>query len=270
MVLSEKFILHHKGIDSFYRIWHTTGNNMIIYFHNGTGSIVTAEKSYNMEKGVICFIGSDKFHYTLPEIPTEYDRSKIFVSSEILSKILALFPKEMRANEIFNSSSIAYAKINEKEQVLIETLLCDINNSTNPNSEQSILNSVYMRLLLYIYDNVLHTSSRGGILQRAIEYINANIYDDLSIDKICDAVHISKYHFCRNFKAVTGNTVMDYVLKTRIINAKNMLITTEYSISEISERCGFCSISYFCRVFKESEGVSPLKYRKQKILPRKS
>ena len=59
-----------------------------------------------------------------------------------------------------------------------------------------------------------------------------------------------------------GMTVMDYVLKTRIVLAKNMLEKENVSISEVSGRCGFSSESYFCRVFKESVGVSPLKYRK--------
>ncbi len=235
---------------------------MIIYFHNGTGSIVATEKSYNIDRGAICFIGSDKFHYTLPEIPAEYDRSKVFVSNETLSGILSLFPKELNVTELFSSTSLVYAKINESEQPSIEAMFDDISRATNDNCKQSVICSVYMRLLLFIYDNVLHTSSQSGVLQKAIDYINANICENLSIDAICEAVHISKYHFCRKFKAVTGNTVMDYVLKTRIINAKNMLLNSNYSISEISENCGFSSISYFCRVFKQSEGMSPLKFRR--------
>ena len=89
IMLNENCILHQKGIDSLYRIWHTPGENMIIYFHSGTGSIVTTEKSYTIAKGSICFIGSDKFHYTLPETAVEYDRSKVFVSNETLSGILS-------------------------------------------------------------------------------------------------------------------------------------------------------------------------------------
>ena len=98
----------------------------------------------------------------------------------------------------------------------------------------------------------------------SMEYINENIQRDISIDEICAAVHMSKYHFCRQFKKITGTTVMNYIKKTRVIMAKNMLINESLSVAEISNRCGFSSISYFSRIFKEETGVSPLKYKKNK------
>ena len=55
---------------------------------------------------------------------------------------------------------------------------------------------------------------------------------------------------------------MDYILKTRLTNAKYMLKEDDISVSEIAEKCGFCSISYFCRVFKEHYNITPLAYRK--------
>jgi len=56
--------------------------------------------------------------------------------------------------------------------------------------------------------------------------------------------------------------VMEYILKTRIVLAKNDLLKTNLSITEISEQNGFSSVSYFCRAFKEEEKLSPLQYRK--------
>ena len=86
---------------------------------------------------------------------------------------------------------------------------------------------------------------------------------DITIDHICRAVGISKYHFCRQFKAHTKLTVMDYILKTRIILAQSELSKTNLSIADISEKCGFSSASYFCRVFKQEEACTPLQYRKR-------
>ena len=73
---------------------------------------------------------------------------------------------------------------------------------------------------------------------------------------------MSKYHFCRVFKNNTGQTVMSYILKTRIVLARTMLKKENLTVSEVSRLCGFSSVSYFCRVFKEKTGVSPLKYKK--------
>ena len=87
--------------------------------------------------------------------------------------------------------------------------------------------------------------------------------ENIEIDDICDAIHVSKYYFCQKFKQVTGTTVMNYILNTRIASAKSMLENPALSISEVSEQCGFSSISYFCRVFKEESGMTPLQFQKK-------
>jgi AraC-like DNA-binding protein len=100
-------------------------------------------------------------------------------------------------------------------------------------------------------------------IQTAVEYINCHITEDIKIDHICAACYLSKYHFCRLFKKKIGLTVMDYILKTRIAMAKELLCEADMSVTEISESCGFSSISYFSRTFKNETGMSPLKYKKR-------
>lgn len=58
-------------------------------------------------------------------------------------------------------------------------------------------------------------------------------------------------------------TVMKYILKMRIVLAKMDLKKTNLSVSEISGKYGFSSVSYFSRMFKEEENCSPLQYRKK-------
>ena len=55
---------------------------------------------------------------------------------------------------------------------------------------------------------------------------------------------------------------MKYILKTRIVLAKNMLSNESLSITVISNRCGFSSVSYFSRIFKEETGMNPLTFKK--------
>lgn len=61
---------------------------------------------------------------------------------------------------------------------------------------------------------------RTGSIANVIKYINENITDDLTLEKISDALFISKYYLCRNFKKTTGMTVLDYVKERRISMAK--------------------------------------------------
>ncbi|HTG71565.1 MAG TPA: helix-turn-helix transcriptional regulator [Candidatus Udaeobacter sp.] len=71
----------------------------------------------------------------------------------------------------------------------------------------------------------------------------------------------SPYHFLRLFQQVMGKTPNHYVTESRIDAAKLLLATTALSVTEIAVRCGFAQASYFIRVFRLAEGVSPKMYR---------
>jgi len=60
-----------------------------------------------------------------------------------------------------------------------------------------------------------------------------------------------------------GLTIMDYVLQTRIVMAKELLSEGKASVTHTCISCGFTNPSYFSRVFKKITGVSPIKYKKQ-------
>lgn len=261
--MQSNVIYHQKGKDPFYKIWHMSGKNIILYVHSDTGSIVCREKIYPIKPGALCFIGARKYHYTVPDKPEKYERSKIFVLSDNLKKILSVLPNSRGEKNIFTEESIVYAEVREGDENWIEQLYAECEKYSDDQSlSEPVLFGSYLKLLAYIRKNVTYDISvpTGGI-HKAIEYINKHIAEDISIDEICDAVHISKYHFCRQFKKNTGLTVMKYILQTRMIMAKNLLANENIGISEVSSLCGFCSLSYFSRVFKEQTGLSPNRYR---------
>ncbi len=72
--------------------------------------------------------------------------------------------------------------------------------------------------------------------------------------------HMSKYHFLRVFKSVTGATPLDYRDRIRIDHAKELLKNSNFSVSEISESLGFSSLAYFSAAFKKATGLSPTEY----------
>ena len=234
---------------------------MIIYIEKGFGSIVTNEKSYPLKPGVLCFIGAEKYHYTMPENPVDYVRSKVFVPSKDLQKILSFFSYE--AASLFSEDNIVFSEIPHTAEKEIEGIFREINSQKDTQYFGANLISNFAKLLIEIHKNSKPAVAPPSyFISRAIEYINTNLTERITIDGICEEIHVSKYHFCREFKKVTGFTVMDYILKTRIIIAKSLLRETDKSISEISETCGFSSISYFCRIFKSATSYSPLQYRK--------
>ncbi len=257
-------ISHQIGLDLKYREWHTNEDSMILYVHNGDGALVCGDESFTLRCGVLIFIGKRKYHYTMPERSSQYDRSKIFISEDDFRKILNCFTDSSLWKDIFTLDSLVYAVIPEEERPVVESLYEEIRRfSTDKNYSDIVFISCVMKLLFYLHKNILENVSPSyGSIYKAIAYINENIFEDITIDDVCAAAHMSKYHFCRVFKNNTGQTVMSYILKTRIVLARTMLKKENLTVSEVSRLCGFSSVSYFCRVFKEKTGVSPLKYKK--------
>lgn len=94
------------------------------------------------------------------------------------------------------------------------------------------------------------------------EIINTSYATDISAKEIADKLGISLYYMTHLFKQFTGITITDYKNQLKLSMAKKMLISTEHSLTDIAQACGFCSSSYFSEVFMRYERVSPSDYRK--------
>lgn len=260
--MEEKIIYHQKGKDSLYKIWHASEEHLFMYIYSGDGSIVSNPKSFPIAEGTLIFLSAGTYHYTMPEHPEDYDRSKLCLAPEKLNRILDILNPDNNFRN-FRKKAIVYAYIDKKDRNTIDKIFQDMNACTNLYDSELLQLISGMRLLVYLQKySQESTPGVSGYMSQALEYINQNIALDISIDQICTTVNVSKYHFCRRFKKYTGLTVMQYILKTRILLAKNELRKTHLSISQISDEYGFSSVSYFCRVFKEEENCTPLQYRK--------
>ena len=101
----------------------------------------------------------------------------------------------------------------------------------------------------------------------AINLIESQYSDDLSIDILAKQCRMSKTNFRRVFMQVCGTSPIEYLINTRINNAKELVRHTSFSISEISAMCGFNDVEHFCRTFKKRVGTSAGSYRKGVTTP---
>ena len=98
-------------------------------------------------------------------------------------------------------------------------------------------------------------------IAKAVEYLQAHLGDESSIKDVAQHVHLSPSYFSVLFKDKTGTTFSEYVMRLRHRRAKELLLTTASDINVIADEVGYQSASYFIRVFKELEGVTPRQYR---------
>lgn len=100
---------------------------------------------------------------------------------------------------------------------------------------------------------------------QAKEYVDRNYSDpELSLDMICQKLHISASHFSKVFRKEFGTSFLGYLTDKRIEEAERLLLTTEYKSREIGEMVGYIEPNYFSYVFKKNRNISPAKYRKQR------
>jgi AraC-like DNA-binding protein len=109
-------------------------------------------------------------------------------------------------------------------------------------------------------------NARGGLaswqLQRARDFINANLAGDPSISEVANVCGLSTNYFVRAFKQATGVPPYRWLTKQRVERAKELLRDPGRELADIAQLCGFVDQSHFTRVFSRSEGYSPGRWRR--------
>lgn len=103
-----------------------------------------------------------------------------------------------------------------------------------------------------------------NVIQKALTYINTN-FCDTSLSEVADYVNLSPAYFSRFFSKETNMKFVDYVNKVRVEESKKYLADSKYSLSEIAIIVGLNDQSYYSKVFKKIEEVSPGNFRKNHI-----
>ena len=110
-------------------------------------------------------------------------------------------------------------------------------------------------------------SGDGGtghpVVDRAITYIQSHLTDRLSVDDISANAGYSPSYFSHIFASETGMSPYQFVVKSRVEHAQQLLKTTRLAVQEIAFQCGFNSAANFCYTFRRVTGASPHEYRKR-------
>jgi AraC family transcriptional regulator len=151
----------------------------------------------------------------------------------------------------------------------ITTALTSAARSKDPAADlfiEALLNVAGARIL-HSYAQVRYplcgpTRLTNDQLRAAIDYIHDHIQASLELGSIARAAGLSEFHFARLFKAATGDTPFQFVTRTRMERAKQLLRKTRLPIFEIAERVGYRKPSNFSARFRAVSGCCPDAYRK--------
>jgi AraC-like DNA-binding protein len=134
---------------------------------------------------------------------------------------------------------------------------------------QQVAAGMIMKLFGYMISTYKQRDFSGKrveqVIQNACFMIRENVEQEIDFKKFAEQNHIGYSYFRKMFKKYTGVPPVQYHLDLKILRAKEMLLSSDKIIKEISYELGFQSIYYFSRVFKKKLGVSPSEIRKTLI-----
>ncbi|NLJ40225.1 MAG: AraC family transcriptional regulator [Clostridiales bacterium] len=119
---------------------------------------------------------------------------------------------------------------------------------------------VYIRRIsLYGTANVMDSITETPLVNKAINFINENYTEKLTLEMIAEHCYCSKFYLSRKFKEYTKNTVYNYIMQKRLTLAKRLIYKGK-PISDLHFSCGFGDYSNFFRAFKNAYTISPKQY----------
>lgn len=175
---------------------------------------------------------------------------------------LNLYEKKIYLN---NLNIAIYNYILYKENLSLHNVC-----NSNDTKISQLDSSNYNFIMLSIIESYLTSSEynkkrvKNPNILKAIDYIESNIENVITLDIVADKLQINKCYLCDIFKKEMDTSFNDYVGEKRIDLAKDLLKNTDFPITKIAEMSGFNNYSYFSTYFKKITGITPNSYKKQK------
>lgn len=268
--LNLKVLYAHKSVynDNWNSRIHFHPFTEVYFILNGRGKFTIEDEIIDVEKDDFIIINSNIGHTEYPEKGVNtfeyisFGIEGISISSDT-NKL------DLVENNYLKKSTTNY-EISFRR--FFENILREF--EANEDYSLSYINSLATILMIYVlrkYDSEIIISHEKKV-NRQIDYIknymDNNYSEDIKLEDLANMAYMNKFHLISEFKIAYRVTPIEYLILKRIDVTKNLLITTNHSMEEISSLVGFNSQSYFNQVFKKKVGITPSQYRRNHRLQR--
>lgn len=251
-----------------------TWNMSRLHFHDhfelllpltSPGNIFVNDQVYPLQRGTLYLIGENTLHRTMTE--SFHARYVLHISRKAL---VELSTPQTDFTQLAQDS-FRRATLNSEAMTQVIELFQALERNKNDGSFGSdIRQTVALLNLLIRVAPALNAATAGEAIRNKdflrvapiLDYIRDNLAEPLSLDQIASQFYISKHYLCRIFKAATGFSVMEYIIYSRVLRARQLL-QDGISVQQAGEMSGFSDNSHFIRTFGHLTGVTPGKYAKE-------
>lgn len=223
---------------------------LVVYIREGKFHFEYRDLIFDAEKGDVVLLDCTEPHYYhaydgLEFVYMHFDGSN---AHEICQHILSQSGPLIRHENNIMIGNLLYNMVNFYQYDGIETMF------------QSSMRIYHVFEYLLAPDRQQY--EKENPIENAIRYIRSNMADDISLESLANEANLSTYYFAHCFKDQTGFAPMEFVINTRLNQAKILLARTSKSVAEIAYEVGYASSGSLINIFTKKEGLSPGQYRK--------
>ena len=240
-------------------------------FVGGEVNYVVEGLSYSLEPGDILLISPSELHKMSATTFLKYERYVLWMSESFLKRLSSsssdlLLPFNRAAK---SGENLFRLPKTEKERALTLLKECYSLSSRNGGYGNDILadGKIAELLIMLETENSIGKRTKSGdddVKNKLLLYINEHLTDpELSVERIANSVFLSKSRIMHVFKDSVDCPVHKYIIKKRLVLAKEYLAKNEHVI-DVYEKCGFSDYNSFFRSFKKEYGITPKEYAKMK------
>ena len=258
--------------------FHSHAFYEIYYFQEGECNYLIGDKLMTLHPGDLILMHGMTLHCPNPSPYQPYIRSIIHFDPAYTHKILQPEPAAVLMKPFEELRNIRIS-LSEQDQLEMEKLLREMNSLYEQRNESNTAVSItaYDRFTLRFFELLHlirgwcgepirereHRSNKEQHVQSVISFLEAHYEQDVTLDDIANALHLTKPYLSNLFKEVTGTTVFKYLYNRRINQAKMLFrLEPERTVSDVCSVVGFQHLAHFSRLFKATVGTSPEVYRK--------
>jgi AraC-like DNA-binding protein len=264
IIFHEDHMSIRTGLDHFSSHWHDTIE--LLYFTKGEAEIKCNSIELLAKEGDLIVINSNELHQAFCASDS-VDYYCIIFDTSLLQGLHVGACEAKYINPISQNRILFQNKVERDKEVAryIKEFVVEYKEK-KIGYEMAVKATIYQLIVLLLRNHVQLTLTSKEYDERMrnlkrfngiLEYIENHYADKITIDKLCTMVHLSRFYFCREFKNITGKPLGQYLNEIKIGKAKSMLKDSDVNITEVALACGFDDISYFSRLFKKYEKVSP-------------
>lgn len=249
------YISHTLIDENFKPLIHSHHNLEIIFVVNGQGKITTIDETYNIKQNDLIIINKNSMHF-------EENQDLEFYAIGI-NKI------ELITKEDFSKNTfIISLKENDIKQIKSIYMFLYKEAQNKSYLYQSIIDN-YVNIIFKLIERsnkiditLNDEKDDDSLIFTCKEIIKNNFSANIKLVELAKRLNVSTFYLCHKFKENTKLSVFKYKLICQIEEAKNLLLITDMSITEISALTGFNNTSYFTKKFKLLNKLTPKEFRK--------